>query len=73
MYTDFNADPGRLGPVRERITDDPWLFLAAALILSVVVYVVSLGLTEVIFRLLKCIRKGKERLSGGGALFPGIR
>ncbi|CAD6178329.1 hypothetical protein AOY57_23200 [Escherichia coli] len=43
--------PGGLGPVRERITDDPLLFLAVALMLSVVVYVVSLGLTEVIFRL----------------------
>ena len=55
--------PGGLGPVRERIIDDPWFFLSVALILSVVVYVVSLGLTEVIFRLWKCIRKGKERHS----------
>ncbi len=47
--------------VGKMITDDPWLFLAGALILSVVVYVVSLGLTEVIFRLWRRIRicKGK--------------
>ena len=49
--------PGGLGPVRERIIDDPWLFLSVALILLVVVYVVSLGLKEVIFS----IRKGKGK------------
>ncbi|PUS92293.1 hypothetical protein B1L87_14350 [Salmonella enterica subsp. enterica serovar Dublin] len=49
--------PGGLGPVRERIIDDPWFFLSVALILLVVVYVVLLGLTEVIFS----IRKGKGK------------
>ncbi|HAK5377412.1 TPA: hypothetical protein H1V70_004863 [Salmonella enterica] len=51
--------PGGLEPVGERITDDPWLFLSGALILLVVVYVVSLGLKEVIFRLWEWLRKGK--------------
>ncbi|GCW86085.1 TPA: hypothetical protein QIF37_004662 [Escherichia coli] len=49
--------PGGLGPVRERIIDDPWFFLSVALILLVVVYVVSLRLKEVIFS----IRKGKGK------------
>ncbi|EEW2069903.1 hypothetical protein D9J59_24275 [Escherichia coli] len=45
--------PGPVGlrPVWERITDDPWLFLTGGLLMFVVVYVVSAGLTEVIFRL----------------------
>lgn len=49
--------PGGPGPVRERIIDDPWFFLSVALILLVVVYVVLLGLKEVIFS----IRKGKGK------------
>lgn len=54
--------PGGLGPVRERIIDDPWFFLSVALILLVVVYVVSLGLKEVIFSIRK--GKGKKKHSG---------
>ena len=49
--------PGGLGPVRERIIDDPWFFLSVALILMVVIYVMSLGLKEVIFS----IRKGEGK------------
>ncbi len=54
--------PGGLGPVRERIIDDPWFFLSVALILLVVVYVVSLGLKDVIFSIRK--GKGKKKHSG---------
>ncbi|HFL4935791.1 TPA: hypothetical protein ACG34J_003745 [Escherichia coli] len=59
--------PGGLGPVRERIIDDPWFFLSVALILLVVVYVVSLGLKEVIFQYQKGERE--EKNTQGGVVF----
>ncbi len=61
--------PGGLGPVRERIIDDPWFFLSVALILLVVVYVVSLGLKEVIFSVRK--GKGKRNMLRKAYLFRG--
>lgn len=63
--------PGGLGPVRERIIDDPWFFLSVALILLVVVYVVSLGLKEVIFSIRK--GKGKKKKHSGRRRVRGAR